>query len=90
MFEAADASSCPTAATLDLDFDFFEALMFVGLGPGLPTTDDDEGELRLAFDFEDRLEVEEPATLLGSQISNAMGPLLDSKSVLLEGETRVE
>jgi hypothetical protein len=85
-----EASSCPTTAGFDLDLDFaffgFE-LMFVE--PCLPT-DDDEEEVRLAFDFEDRLELEEPAALFGSQISNAMGPLLDCKSVLLEGENCVE
>lgn len=91
MFEA---PSCPTAAgfDLDLDFDFFgfELIFFVvGPEPGLPT-DDDEEEVRLAFDFDDRLELEGPAALLGTQNSNAMGPLLDCKSVLLEGENCVE
>lgn len=87
-----EASSGPTTAGLDFDFDFdffgFE-LIFVDPGPGLPT-DDDEEEVRLAFDFDDRLELDEPAALLGIQNSNAMGPLLDCKSVLLEGENCVE
>ena len=87
-----EASSRPTTAGLDVDFDFaffgFE-LIFVEPEPGLPT-DDDEEEVRLAFDFDDRLELDEPAALLGFQNSNAMGPLLDCKSVLLEGENWVE
>lgn len=54
-----EASSRPAAATLGLDLDFFGlALIFVE--PGLPT-DDDEGEVRLAFDFDPRLELEDPA-----------------------------
>ena len=91
--EVFEASSCPTTAGLDLDLDldfFVGALIFVvEPEPGLPT-EDDEGEVRLALDFDDRLELEEPAALLGSQNSNAIGPLLDRKSVLLEGENWVE
>lgn len=54
-----EASSRPTTAALGLDLDFFGfPLMLVE--PGLPT-DDDEGEARLAFDFDPRLELEDPA-----------------------------
>ena len=86
-----EESSCPTTAGFDLDlaFDLFGFELIFVVEPCLPT-DDEEEEVRLAFDFEDRLELEEPAALFGSQISNAMGPLLDFKSVLLEGENCVE